>query len=107
MKFLSKAKAAQEVAPTYDLPVMYKDLSSKKRREVREQYVRLQKGKCWHCGGDLEEPSLLKHKPVKPYIYPPGFFDHPVHLHHDKKGGLTFGAVHAICNARLFEDYGE
>lgn len=108
MKFLSKKGLAEEIGqPKYQLPVMYKGLSSQKRREVREQYVREQKGLCWHCKGDLDKPSLFKHKLVKPYIYPPGFFDHPIHLHHDKKSGLTLGAVHAHCNAVLFEYHGE
>lgn len=32
---------------------------------------------------------------------------YPVHLHHDHKTGLTIGAVHAKCNAVLWQYYGE
>ena len=32
---------------------------------------------------------------------------HPIHLHHDHDTDLTIGAVHAYCNAILWEYHNE
>jgi len=41
--------------------------------------------------------------PVHEDRYPSGFFDHPIHLHHDHDTGMTVGAIHAYCNAVSFD----
>ena len=92
-----------------DLPVKYDSLSSYKKRIVRGEYVLAQNGKCAHCGEDLTgkpSPSVRKMK-VTRSLYPPNFFKWPVHLHHSHETGLTIGAVHAMCNAVLWEYYDE
>lgn len=88
------------------LPAIYKELTPAERREVRLEYILLQEGRCWHCDGSLEVPPQHA-KPVNKKLFPEGFFGWPVHLHHDHKTGLTIGAVHALCNAILWQYHGE
>ena len=45
----------------------------------------------------------MRDREVDESMFPPNFFDHPVHLHHDKTTGMTVGAVHAYCNAVSFQ----
>lgn len=49
--------------------------------------------------GDLERMFAAR---LQRKIFPKGFFDRPVHLHHSHDTGLTIGAVHAVCNAVLW-----
>ena len=86
-------------------PVMYDELSPLKRRLVREQYRHEQGGLCWYCKASLNElpPAEILVKPVNENLFPDGFFNWPVHLHHDKETGLTIGAVHCYCNAVSFQ----
>ena len=92
-----------------NLPVNYNDISQHKRKKVREEYVRLQKGLCYHCGKTLDGPpcsSVTKMK-VDKKLFPIYFFKYPVHLHHDHITGMTIGAVHSQCNAVLWQYFGE
>lgn len=91
------------------LPADYQSLTSSERRAVREEYVRLQKGLCSHCGEPLAgRPSgEVETLWVDKDLFPPTFFDWPVHLHHDHDTGLTLGAVHHRCNAVLWQYHGE
>lgn len=92
-----------------ELPVKYDALSQVEKRRVREEYVRLQDGKCSHCGAALsgvptEEVTKLW---INKKLFPESFFKWPVHLHHDHDTGLTIGAVHNTCNAVLWQYFGE
>lgn len=90
-------------------PVEYDKLHWFQRRIIREQYIIEQGKKCYHCNYPLDgEPSeeILK-SPITKRLFPPNFFKHPIHLHHDHNTGLTIGAVHARCNAVLWEYYRE
>lgn len=49
----------------------------------------------------------LRGMTVNMKLFPPNFFKHPVHLHHDHQTGMTIGAVHNHCNAVLWQYYGE
>ncbi len=92
-----------------ELPANYDNLTPAKRKVVREAYVRLQEGKCWFCKTSLTgdpSPSVMA-RPVRKRLFPPAFFNYPVHLHHSHETGKTIGAVHAYCNAVLWEHYGE
>ncbi len=90
-------------------PQNYDKLNSHQRKDLREEYVKDQKGKCAHCGGDLDRPprSEVRSQKVTEKFYPPGFFRYLVHLHHNHVTGMTIGAVHAYCNAVLWEYHGE
>jgi hypothetical protein len=90
----------------YNLPVEYGNLDQKERRLVREQYVKEQNGLCWFCKKHLFiEPDKTKKINLK--MFPEGFLDHPIHLQHDHYTGLTEGAVHAYCNAVMWQYHGK
>jgi len=92
-----------------ELPTDYTKLSSKQRKEVREQYVNEQNGICPVCDRSLDGPpriDILKTR-INPKLFPPGFFKNSIHLQHCHKTGMTEGAVHAKCNAVLWEYYGK
>ena len=87
------------------LPVDYRKLSQKQRREVRLQYIAEQGNMCMYCGGSLSEiaPVHITRKSINWKLFPKGFLDHPVHLQHCHKTGMTEGAVHSYCNAVLWQ----
>lgn len=90
----------------WKLPVNYEKLTGAERREIRNQYVREQKNYCPFCKQELSR------KPVTNYsldlgLFPKGFLDNPIHLHHDHNTGLTLGAYHAYCNGVLWQYFGE
>lgn len=91
------------------LPVNYNELTFVERRVVREEYIKQQQGLCHHCGASLDgDPAnRIQSMPVRTVLFPQGFFDHPVHLHHNHNTGMTIGAVHCHCNAVLWQYYGE
>jgi len=91
------------------LPVNYDELDWKERREVREKYIKHQQGLCHYCKSSLKEepPDKILSKKVTPRLYPDGFFKNPIHLHHDHRTSMTIGAVHAYCNAVLWEHHDE
>jgi len=92
-----------------DLPTDYNKLHWTNRRAVRNEYIKLQKGKCAHCGAPLngDPTEEILNKPVKKKYFPKGFFKWPVHLHHEHVTGMTIGAVHCYCNAVLWQYHGE
>lgn len=76
---------------------------------VREKYISLQDGRCYYCKADLESdpPEDVLSKRIHKFLFPADFFKHPIHLHHNHDTGLTIGAVHAFCNAVLWQFHGE
>ena len=88
------------------LPVNYDNLHYTERRAVREEYIRVQDGRCYHCTLSLAEAPNMS-LPIKWKLFPKGFLDHPIHLHHSHATGMTLGAVHAYCNAVLWQYHGE
>jgi len=91
------------------LPVDYTKLSAKKRKAVREQYVIEQEGKCYYCKEDLNKkpPSRITNKFIFWDLFPPYFLKAPVHLQHNHDTGMTEGAVHAYCNAVMWQYEGK
>lgn len=91
-----------------DLPAKYSQLSYKQREAVRNAYVRLQGGKCWHCGEplDAKPPARIRELSIRWELFPTGFLNHPVHLQHNHTSDNTEGAVHARCNAVLWQYFG-
>jgi len=87
-------------------PKDYTSLTGLERRMLRYQYVVAQRERCYHCKAFLYEGSADT-RDVNPKLFPKGFFDHPVHLHHDHETGMTIGAVHAHCNAVLWQYHGK
>lgn len=91
-------------ASNLQLPIRYDTLNSKKKKEVREEYMRIQDYKCAHCGGllDKDPPLYITSTNIDWREFPPGFLKNPVHLHHNHDTGMTEGAIHAHCNAYLW-----
>jgi len=91
------------------LPVLYDEIPPKERWKVREEYIKVQDGLCQHCKNPLVglASTEVMSKKINLNLFPEAFLDHPIHLHHCHKTGLTIGAVHARCNAVLFQYYGE
>ena len=91
------------------LPIDYTKSHWSVRKQAREQYCEEQEWKCYHCGANLKgSPSKeVMSKTINKKLFPKGMFDHPIHLHHDHKTGMTIGAVHSVCNAVLWQYYGE
>ena len=92
-----------------DLPVNYKKLHYTKKKEVREEYIKLQNKKCHYCKESIygEPAEFVMNKKIKKYLFPKGFFDWKIHLHHSHDTGLTVGVVHSHCNAVLWQYHGE
>ena len=92
------------------LPVKYSRISPKQRREVREEYIRRQDGKCFFCKEPLDQAPAMKicEAKINWDLFPGGrnFLRYPIHLQHDHITGLTEGAVHAKCNAYWWEYHG-
>ena len=91
------------------LPCDYDALGWQEKRNVRNEYVRLQSGRCSHCNGDLNKhpPSSILSQKVNWKLFPENFRKYPVHLHHSHETGMTIGAVHNYCNAVLWQYHGE
>lgn len=87
-----------------NLPVLYDKVSWQERIRIREEYIRRQEGNCMYCKSPLDKspPSYIINKKINWDRFPPNFLKYPVHLQHDRKTGLTEGAVHNYCNAVLW-----
>jgi hypothetical protein len=88
-----------------ELPTDYNLLNGTQRRTVREKYIKLQNGKCFYCKQLLCEnpPQIITEKRINLSLFPPNFLKYPVHLQHDHNTGMTEGAVHAYCNAVMWQ----
>lgn len=87
------------------LPVKYSELKWFERKEVRKKYIEEQEEKCFYCGESLNEkpPERITEKRIDWDLFPPNFLKYPVHLQHDHRTDLTEGAVHAYCNAVMWQ----
>ena len=91
-----------------ELPTDYVKLTGKQRKLVREQYVKEQHNLCWACEESLSgdpRKDILDAK-INYKLFPPGFLKNPIHLQHNHDTNMTEGAVHAKCNAVLWEYFG-
>lgn len=92
-----------------ELPVRYDDCTPTERAQARAAYIVRQEGKCHFCGEPLDGRPLavVRDRQISTRLFPPGFFKNPIHLHHSRKTGMTLGAVHAACNAYLWQYRGQ
>lgn len=90
-------------------PFQYDKLFPYERREVREAYEYEQRHECYYCGNHLDDTPTdgVMEKEIDEERFPENFFQSPIHLHHNRDTGLTVGAVHAYCNAVLWQHEGE
>ena len=98
---------SQKHRPALILPINYEEADYKLRQEVRNEYVKVQHGKCCHCGESLDHEPVVKAKTINHKLFPTNFFKWPIHIHHDHKTGMTIGAVHNYCNALLWQYFGK
>lgn len=86
-------------------PQHYPSMTPYQRRRVREAYVKAQNNLCWYCHTPLTGPPHHEalSRPLNMALFPPGFLDYPIHLHHDHDTGFTVGATHSYCNGVLFQ----
>jgi len=91
------------------LPIHYPSTHFTVRKQARNEYVAIQDGKCWHCNSLIGKspPKKIRDMKINKSLFPSGFFEYPIHLHHNHHSGMTIGAVHAACNAVLWQYYGE
>ena len=91
-----------------ELPTDYDLLKPYQRRLVRNLYVDKQGGNCYWCKMPLNEiPSYeILSKTINWDLFPKGFLKYPVHLQHNHSTGMTEGAVHAYCNAVMWQYHG-
>jgi hypothetical protein len=87
------------------LPQDYTKLTPKQRKLVREEYARQQNDMCMYCHAslDYDPPEWILQKQVNWDLFPPHFLKHHVHLQHNHATGMTEGAVHAYCNAVMWQ----
>lgn len=92
-----------------NLPINYNKSHWSVRKQAREQYCEDQDWKCSHCNEYLFDlPSRrIQGMKINLKLFPKSMFDSPIHLHHNHKTGMTIGAVHAKCNAVLWQYFGE
>ena len=89
-------------------PQNYNQMTQPERRALRLRYIEAQGGACYQCGEPLtgEPHKNVMGFPIQWSLFPPNFERHPVHLHHNHTTGETIGAVHARCNAYLWQYHG-
>ena len=92
-----------------NLPLKYDELTPRQRALVRNEYINRQKGLCMYCGSNIHEepPKHITEKAINWKLFPKGFLNYPIHLQHCHYTGLTEGAVHAYCNAVLWQYHGK
>jgi len=84
------------------LPTDFTKLNPRKKKQVREQYARMQKGLCMYCNEPLDGPPPERITSL-PVNFPAHFFKFPVHLQHNHDNNMTEGAVHCYCNAVMWQ----
>lgn len=91
-----------------ELPVYYSELEWQERKAVREQYIMEQMGFCYWCDRLLskEPPKHITDLEIDWTMFPDNFLRYPIHLQHCHETDLTEGAVHAYCNAVMWQYHG-
>ena len=87
------------------LPVNYTKINPRARKQVREEYCKLQDWKCAYCSYDLHEkpPVSIIKKDIDWKLFPPSFLKYSIHLQHNHITKMTEGAVHSYCNAVMWQ----
>lgn len=90
-----------------ELPTEYSKLDWRKGEvaQVRNQYVQEQGGMCYYCNTPLgfDPPKEITDKEINWRLFPENFLRSPIHLQHNHDTDMTEGAVHAYCNAVLWQ----
>jgi len=91
-----------------ELPVNYDFIDWIERKKVREEYIKVQEGKCYWCHAPLDEepPAQITNLPIRWDLFPPAFLANSIHLQHNHATSMTEGAVHGYCNAVMWQYHG-
>ena len=91
------------------LPTDYTKLNWEQRKIVREQYIEQQNWMCMFCGSHLNDPppEEITEKEINWRKFPREFLKHKIHLQHCHDTNMTEGAVHAYCNAVMWQYHGK
>ncbi len=89
--------------------MQYSKLTWQEKIKVREGYVKSQDGLCLYCKEDLNEeaPKRITDKKIIWSKFPPNFLKYRIHLQHNHKTDECEGAVHAYCNAVMWQYEGK
>lgn len=107
MKFMDLLKTKPYEFP--NPPYEYSKLTPLERARLREEYRIRQKDLCQFCKEPLTclPSTQVRRAKICLNMFPAGFLRNPIHLHHCHHTDLTIGAVHAECNAYLWQYLGE
>jgi len=88
-----------------NLPIVYSSVSNYIRTQVKEQYVFEQNGICNVCKCSLyDRPDVsITKKNINWKLFPKTFLKTPIHLQRNHTTDMTIGAVHAYCNAVMWQ----
>ncbi len=80
-------------------------LDWQEKRQLRNEYVVFQKGKCYYCKHELSNtaPVEITVKEIDWSLFPDNFLKYPIHLQHNHDTNMTEGAVHNYCNAVMWQ----
>lgn len=98
-----------DLSHEFTLPINYNSLSNENKRLVRLQYIEEQENMCHFCkcSLSLDPPHGIMNKKINWLLFPKNFLKYPIHLQHNHDTGMTEGAVHAYCNAVLWQYHGQ
>ena len=85
--------------------VNYNNLNYIERKNIREEYIKIQKWLCMYCWEDLNKqpPNKIMNKNINWKYFPDNFLKYPIHLQHNHNTWMTEWAVHSYCNAVLWQ----
>jgi len=85
--------------------IKYSQLTPFERKQVREEFIRLQKNKCFYCKKSLlnEPPLKITNMKIDWDNFPDNFLKYPIHLQHNHLTDEVEGAVHSYCNAVMWQ----
>jgi hypothetical protein len=91
------------------LRCQYHELNQFQRKTLRQKYIKAQNHLCMHCYTSLYEqpPQYIREYELDMKLFPPNMLKYPIHLQHDHGTGFTEGAIHAKCNAVLWQTKGK
>ena len=86
-------------------PQNYILLSRYKRKLLREEYIKEQDNKCYWCKEYIysDPPRHILKLKINWKLFPDNFLENSIHLQHCHKTNMTEGAVHAYCNAVMWQ----
>lgn len=85
--------------------VNYNNLNYIERKNIREEYIKIQKWLCMYCWEDLNKqpPNKIMNININWKYFPDNFLKYPIHLQHNHDTWMTEWSVHSYCNAVMWQ----